>query len=304
MAVKLSKVGIGSKFTDEQLALIRELYGTIASKGNLYEVPEATFQHFIYMAEKYDLDPLSRQIYLTGYLDRSGALNCSIIPGKDGILEIAHRSGQLNGIQTGTRKDESGELIAWARVHRKDMEHPFEIEVEESEYNTRQSTWSTKPKTMLRKVALAQALKMAFSLAGLYSEEEEGSMGDTGPVPSNAPKEQAPSAHVPKQADFSKKREDESPPPQVPELNASVTSMVIKAIRKNEKSGKAYLQGLTDNDVKFVVIKQEDVEALLEMAMEAGGIAGTKVDGTLTERQGKLFLEGVKKSGEEEKASA
>ena len=143
----------------EKLQLIRDMFAKGASDNE--------FGVMIELARKYQLDPFARQIWLVKYGDNPAQIFC----GRDGYLAIAHRSGQFDGIQSGSRV-EDGELIGWCRVYRKDMSHPFEVEVYASEYSTGKNLWRDKPRTMIQKVAEAHALRRAFSISGLYSPEE------------------------------------------------------------------------------------------------------------------------------------
>lgn len=62
---------------------------------------------------------------------------------------------------------------AWAKIHRKDRKCPTFASVNASEYNKGQSTWRSIPCTMLRKVALVQALRESgLTSAGWYTAEE------------------------------------------------------------------------------------------------------------------------------------
>ena len=143
----------------EKLQLIRDMFAKGANDNE--------FGVMVELARKYQLDPFARQIWLVKYGDNPAQIFC----GRDGYLAIAHRSGQFDGIQSGSRV-EDGELIGWCRVYRKDMSHPFEVEVYASEYSTGKNLWRDKPRTMIQKVAEAHALRRAFSISGLYSPEE------------------------------------------------------------------------------------------------------------------------------------
>ncbi len=143
----------------EKLRLIRDMFAKGANDNE--------FGVMIELARKYQLDPFARQIWLVKYGDSPAQIFC----GRDGYLAIAHRSGQFDGIQSGSRIEDN-ELIGWCRVHRKDMSHPFEVEVYASEYSTGKNLWRDKPRTMIQKVAEAHALRRAFSISGLYSPEE------------------------------------------------------------------------------------------------------------------------------------
>ena len=89
--------------------------------------------------------------------------------------EIIHR--------TGCFKLPSEEILGgWAKVYRTDRTHAYEAEVSFDEYAGRKkdgslnAQWSKKPSTMIRKVALVQALREAFPsvFGGMYTAEEKG----------------------------------------------------------------------------------------------------------------------------------
>src|SRR5574344_2599467 len=79
-------------------------------------------------------------------------------------------------------KEQSGGAVAHNHLlavccKPKDWEHPFKHEVYMSEYNTGKSLWASKPITMLKKVAMAQAFRLAFpdELGGMpYTSDELG----------------------------------------------------------------------------------------------------------------------------------
>jgi len=64
------------------------------------------------------------------------------------------------------------ELVAQAKVYRKDMGHPIKVRVVYSEYVQRKKDgtvtqfWAKMPITMLEKVAESQALRKAFNIRG------------------------------------------------------------------------------------------------------------------------------------------
>jgi phage recombination protein Bet len=149
-------------FNPEQVALIKAKVA-----GN---ATQTEFELLMYMAQKYNLDPLIRQIWLVKY----GDAPAQIFAGRDGFLEIAHRSGQFNGMETHVNWSGDGKSIesATCTVWRKDMEHPFVANVLFKEYSTGKNLWSSKPAVMIGKVAESVCLRKAFSVSGLYSPEE------------------------------------------------------------------------------------------------------------------------------------
>lgn len=125
--------------------------------------------------------------------------------GRDGFLAIAHRSGQLAGMETtasirDTPQLENGkwiikpQLVAECTVWRKDSTKPFSVQVSYDEYvqcgadGKPTRLWATMPQTLLRKVSESQALRKAFNIHGVYSPEElgEGYETDSGEIVSEA----------------------------------------------------------------------------------------------------------------------
>jgi len=134
---------------------------------------DTEFELLMYMANKYGLDPLVHQIWAVKYQNKPAL----IFAGRDGFLEIAHRSGYFDGMEAGTR-EEYEDIIGWCKVYRKDMSHPFYVEVYLKEYlkpltaGQRPGPWQTMPRVMIQKVAESSALRRAFSVSGLYCPEE------------------------------------------------------------------------------------------------------------------------------------
>jgi len=156
---------IENSYTDKQIELIRSMYSKNTTKEE--------FELFMYIAGKYQLDPLVKQIWCVQFEKKEngkvvGYEKPQIYAGRDGFLEIAHRSGVFNGMKSGMKSP----TTAYAEIYRKDMQFPFYVEVDLSEYSTGQSLWRSKPHTMLVKVAESQALRKAFSITGIYSPEE------------------------------------------------------------------------------------------------------------------------------------
>jgi phage recombination protein Bet len=151
-------------FTIEQLQLITDTVARNASPDEL--------KLFLYRAKNMGLDPLKPgQIHFVKYNNGPG----TIVVGIEGFRSIAHRSGKLSGISRGVVRGEKGEVIAaWAEVHRLDWTHPAREEVPFAEYNTGRGPWLKMPETMLKKVAEAAALRMAFpnELGGVYESAE------------------------------------------------------------------------------------------------------------------------------------
>ena len=146
-------------YNQDQKNLVKEMFAKNSTDDEL--------KLLMYMSEKYQLDILTRKIWLVKFNNQPA----QIYAGRDGFLEIAHRSGQFNGMESGT-KIVDNKLKGWAIVYRKDMQFPFKVEVDLEEYTTNLALWKSKPKTMLQKVAESQALRKAFSISGFYEPSE------------------------------------------------------------------------------------------------------------------------------------
>ena len=148
---------------------------------------------FIQLCKAQGLNPFLREAYLIKYSQNQEA---AFVTGKDTFTKRAARLPVFNGFRAGvividnagqvTYREGSlvieGETLVggWAVVYRKDWENPIRAEVSLKEYERRKANgelmrpWKEMPATMIRKVALVQALREAFpeEFQGLYSPEE------------------------------------------------------------------------------------------------------------------------------------
>jgi phage recombination protein Bet len=147
-----------------------------------YLSPNATDQEvalFLNQCVMFELNPFKREIYLIKY----GSNPATFVVGYEAYLKRAERTGKYAGMKSGTVDDsKTGKPIkAWVKVYRKDWTEPLEHEVYLDEYiqKTKEGQptrfWNEKPRTMLKKVAISQAFRMAFpdEFAGMpYTAEE------------------------------------------------------------------------------------------------------------------------------------
>ena len=148
-----------------------------------YIAPGATDQevlYFIELCKAQKLNPFVRDAYLVKY----GNQPAQIIVGKDVFLKKAGENPYFDGLKAGivvvdkngevkeregSLKVPGDELIGgWCEVYLKNREYPTKCLVSLEEYiqkkkdGTVNSMWSSKPCTMIRKVAQSQALREAF----------------------------------------------------------------------------------------------------------------------------------------------
>lgn len=164
----------------------------VSGNGNVTD-QEVTM--FLNLCRFQHLNPFLREAYIIKF----GNQPATIVTGKEAITKRAMRNPKYAGQQAGVviYHDESGELEyrngalvlegeqlvgGWAKVYVKDYDVPIEAVVAYQEYvgtksdGTVNSQWQKKPATMIRKVALVQALREAFpeDLGGMYASEEMG----------------------------------------------------------------------------------------------------------------------------------
>ncbi|MBQ7746498.1 MAG: phage recombination protein Bet [Spirochaetia bacterium] len=129
---------------------------------------------FVEVARAYSLNPFKKEIYCVPHVGQDGKRTLSIITGYETYLKRAEHTGLLDGWEC-TLESKGGDTVAVATIYRKDRTRPFKHEVYMSEYNTGRSLWKSKPKTMLKKVAIAQAFRMCFpdDMGGMpYTQDE------------------------------------------------------------------------------------------------------------------------------------
>ena len=126
---------------------------------------------FIHIAKSFGLNPFKREIYAIPF-----GKNWNIIVGYETYIKRAERSKKLAGWKAWTEGDlKDGTLKGCVEIRRKDWDEPFYHEVYFDEYNQDNAMWKKKPRTMIKKVAIAQGFRLAFpdELAGMpYTADE------------------------------------------------------------------------------------------------------------------------------------
>ena len=164
------------------------------------------------------LNPLAGDAYMTTYRNKDGSVTSNVIVSKDYFVRTASQQPGFDGFRAGVvvlRKSD-GELVyrqgslvgketetlvgGWAEVYDKNRSHPSRAEVSLDEYDQQRSLWKSKPATMIRKVALVQALREAYpgAYGGLYDRDEIAEQQQEQPITVDAVQhEQAPAPDRP-----------------------------------------------------------------------------------------------------------
>ena len=145
---------------------------------------------FLEMCTTFQLNPFSRDVYAVAYKDKF-----NIIVGFEVYLRRASQSGKLGGWKVWTTGSiENKDLKGCIEIQRKDFSAPFYHEVDFDEYSTHQNLWLSKPKTMIKKVAMAQGFRLCFpeQLSGIgYTADELDEM-PTQEIPAEQPRNVTP----------------------------------------------------------------------------------------------------------------
>lgn len=179
---QLATIQNQTQWTPEQYKLITDVVAKNATPDEL--------KLFLYRCQHMGLDPLKPgMVHFIKYKSDTPGV---IVVGIEGFRSIAGRTGKVSGVERGVHRDNDGKVVAgWCKVYRSDWTHPAHEEVPFNEYykstRNQDGPWDKMPATMIKKVAEAAALRMAFpdDLGGVYERSEmdqaEGDRGRVGP---------------------------------------------------------------------------------------------------------------------------
>jgi phage recombination protein Bet len=190
MDTQLQQIALAERMQTKVLALWEDSKSLAdIRKAYAKNATDTEFNMLIEMGRATALNPFLREIWLVKY--GNGA--AQIFIGRDGYRIAAQRQPDYdyhlvdavysndkfqmwNGeVQHQYEIANRGSLIgAYCVVKRKSATRTMYVFVEFPEYDLKQGLWKTKPATMIKKVAEAQAIRMAFqsTFAGTYAEEE------------------------------------------------------------------------------------------------------------------------------------
>jgi phage recombination protein Bet len=216
---------------------IREYLRAFGLAGQL---DDNEVSQFVEIATAYQLNPFKREIYCIPY-GQGEKRKLSIIVGYESYLKRADRLGMLKGwrawtegsfeIRTKTEKRPAkgggtydklvrlpvGDLMAKIEIHREGWDKPFEHEVYLDEYAQDNDMWASKPRTMLKKVCIAQAFRMCFpdEMGGMpYTSDELPDKMTGGDIPRAEDQHQErPPEEAPARGGVGSRAEPLGPPP-------------------------------------------------------------------------------------------
>lgn len=201
VAQKENKMEVQYLANGEEVKLTPNMVKRYLVSGDASAVTDQEVMMFITLCKYQHLNPFLREAYLIKY----GSQPATIVAGKDTFLKRANRNdkyrGKEDGIiiktkdgkieyRNGTFHDTDEKIVGgWAKIYLEGREQPEMATVSFEEYVGRKkdgsinSQWASKPATMIRKVAVVQALREAFpeDFGALYSPEEMGEASEVIP---------------------------------------------------------------------------------------------------------------------------
>lgn len=175
-----------------EVKLSPEIIKRYLVSGDPSKVTDQEIMMFLNLCKYQKLNPFLREAYLIKF----GSEPATIVVGKDTYTKRAAKSPLCNGWEAGvvvqkpdgTIEYRKGTLVipgetligGWAKVYRKDWDIPLENTVSLAEYKRYtkdgkpMGNWGRMEATMIKKVALVQALREALpeEFQGLYAPEE------------------------------------------------------------------------------------------------------------------------------------
>lgn len=183
----------------EQVKLSSTMVKKYLVNGDADRVTDQEVMMFMALCKYQHLNPFLREAYLVKY----GNSPATIVTGKDTFTKRANKNPHYLGKQAGiiVLNPETGEIEqregtfrlpneeivgGWAKIFVKDREPEYNA-VSFDEYAGRKSDgtlnkqWASKPATMIRKVAVVQALRECFpeDFGAMYSPEEMSNANDS-----------------------------------------------------------------------------------------------------------------------------
>ncbi|MGL2349702.1 recombinase RecT [Helicobacter pylori] len=145
-------------------------------------ISNAEFLVFVYLAKKYGLDPLNKEIYAIP--KRGGGIIATV--SVDGWIKIIHSHDNLDGVDIEENFDKEGNLFSvTCTIHLKDKKYPIKITEYLKECKRNTEPWNQWPARMLRHKAVIQCARYAFGLSGIYDEDEAERINEPNHNPQN-----------------------------------------------------------------------------------------------------------------------
>ncbi|GAB6035410.1 recombinase RecT [Galenea microaerophila] len=130
-------------------------------------VKKEEFLSFLIVADKYNLNPLLKEIY--AFPSKGGIQPIVSI---DGWLKIINTHPEFNGMEVKEQFVNNNLFSTTCKIFKKNVEQPIEITEYLEECYRETPVWRKWPARMLRHKAVIQAARYAFGLSGIIDPDE------------------------------------------------------------------------------------------------------------------------------------
>lgn len=185
---KVSPLAVmGGRFNIEPEKLLGVLKGTVIKKSSDGREPtNEECAAFVIVANEYGLNPFTKEIY--AFPAKGGG----VVPivSIDGWCRIINNQPAFNGCEFEDEVDEEGNLVSTTCIiHVKGRDHPTRVTEYLAECYRATEPWKQMKHRMLRHKSLIQCGRYAFSLSGIFDEDEARDIlgGTTEPKPTITP---------------------------------------------------------------------------------------------------------------------
>lgn len=257
---------------------------------------EQQTKQFLAVASAFGLNPWKREIYAVTFKGKNGT-EMSVVTGYETYIKRAEANPNYDGYEIEfkgsferktflkqgdygpynvTEVVPKGDVSCVCTVYRKDRSHPVREEVFFDEYDQKNSMWKSKPRTMLKKVAIVSAFRKAFpfDLGGMPYTSDELPDNMTGADRLNA------QGHV----EVSVEEQQAALPPKSEPLNDKKCSDFLAMVsREANRAGTPAVNALLDSlgGVDAICADRnvaKDVAAKLKALPDKGAAAETETD--------------------------
>lgn len=261
------------------------------------ELNDTQFKQFVAVSLAFGLNPWKKEVHPVVYKNKNGGYDLSIVTGYEVYLKRAELNPNFDGYEIEfkgsferktfqkqgdygpynvTEVVPKGDVSCVCTVYRKDRSHPVREEVFFDEYDQKNSMWKSKPRTMLKKVAIVSAFRKAFpfDLGGMPYTSDELPDNMTGADRLNA------QGHV----EVSVEEQQAALPPKSEPLNDKKRSDFLAMVsREANRAGTPAVNALLDSlgGVDAICADRnvaKDVAAKLKALPDKGAAAETETD--------------------------
>jgi phage recombination protein Bet len=154
----------------------QQFYATIAATVMPKAATREQIASFLMVADRYGLDPLTRQVF--AFPTKAGGI--APVVSIDGWIHLVNTHPQFGGMEfTYQDRDDGLPLSVTCTIWRKDRERATAVTEYYAECVRNTEAWNLMPHRMLRHKSLKECARYAFGFSGIYDQDEARELGET-----------------------------------------------------------------------------------------------------------------------------